>query len=194
MPRAEAGMVTASAGNWSVVLSESWSNPTTQTLPLVPGTFSPFRLVDESNYNRFFSDAINVAKLDFQNEFEEYVEEVESGSALEKEEFEAYFNTIPDIEKPIFVAAMKERLAKRDKERVLDEIQKRQTAEKRASGLEQQIAALKEELSKAKAMSEKERRRRDVEERTLRNAGDAKHVAKRLRQAKKRLRKGKKRR
>ena len=153
-----------------------------------------FRLVDESNYNRFFSDAINVAKMDFQNEFEEYVEEVESGSALEKEEFEAYFNTIPDIEKPIFVAAMKERLAKRDKERVLDEIQKRQTAEKRASGLEQQIAALKEELSKAKAMSEKERRRKDVEERTLRNAGDAKHVAKRLRQAKKRLRKGKKRR
>ena len=34
-------MVTASAGSWSVVLSESWSNPTSQTLPLVPGTFSP---------------------------------------------------------------------------------------------------------------------------------------------------------
>ena len=34
-------MVTISAGSGLDALSESWSNPTSQTLPLVPGTFSP---------------------------------------------------------------------------------------------------------------------------------------------------------
>ena len=34
-------MVTASAGCGLVVLSESWANPTSHTLPLVPGTFIP---------------------------------------------------------------------------------------------------------------------------------------------------------
>ena len=39
--RAAAWMVVASAGSGLVVPSESWANPTTQTLPLVPDTFSP---------------------------------------------------------------------------------------------------------------------------------------------------------
>ena len=34
-------MVAASAGRGLVVLSESWANPTSHTLPLVPGTFIP---------------------------------------------------------------------------------------------------------------------------------------------------------
>ena len=39
-PRASAGVVTALAGSGLFIPSESWANPTTQTLPLVPDTFS----------------------------------------------------------------------------------------------------------------------------------------------------------
>ena len=39
--------MTVSAGSGLVALSESWANPTTQTLPLVPDTFNPLTDADK---------------------------------------------------------------------------------------------------------------------------------------------------
>lgn len=147
------------------------------------------RIVDSENYTRYFSEEINAAKLEFENEREEYLAEVESESGMTEEELVQKFNAVPDMEKPLFVNAMQLQLAEKVRNRAeLAEASQKKAEEQLSEALEEN-ARLRHRVEEFEADAAKAKRRAMVEAGTIRNANDPKHVAKRLRQAKKRARK-----
>ena len=141
--------------------------------------YAGISFIDKDRYVRFFGPSIDAAKASFEKEKSNYINELEHTYTRDIDDA---FEKTPDLEKPFFVAQMGWRRAEAFQLR-------EELARQRALEAEARVKQLESE--KNKAWKNQEKRRQEQETARLRNLEDAKHVRKRLRQAKKRRRKKK---
>jgi len=136
--------------------------------------YTGISFIDKDRYTRFFGSSIDSAKLSYENEKANYINELEESRT---KGIDDAFSKTPDLEKPFFVAQMGWRMA--------EEAKKREKAAKE-SAYEADARAKKLESEKDKAWKTRDKERNEQEAARLRNMQDPKHLRKRRRQAKKR--------
>jgi len=141
--------------------------------------YAGISFIDKDRYVRFFGPSIDAAKVSFEKEKTNYINELEKTYTRDIDDA---FEKTPDLEKPFFVAQMGWRLAEASKKR-------EELARKLA--LEAEIKVKKLESEKENAWKTREKRRQEQEAARLRNLQNPKHLRKRLKQAKKRKKKKK---
>jgi hypothetical protein len=138
--------------------------------------YAGISFIDKDRYLRFFGPSIDAAKTSYEKEKTSYITEVEDTYTRDIDDA---FDKTPDLEKPFFVAQMGWRLAEASQQR-------EELAGQRALEAEAKVKQLESE--KDKAWKTREKKRHEQEAARLRNLQDAKHLRKRLKQAKKRKR------
>ena len=152
---------------------------------------SGLSIVDSQNYSRFFAEETNMARLDFDEEKDAYLKDVESDTGLTRELLEQRFNEVPDLEKPRFVEALQISINQK-LQPILD--QERRSRMETMRKLDEQKAEndrLKELLAEAEKEIDKANRRNAVVLSTMRNSKNPSHIAKKRRQEKKKKRRNK---
>ncbi len=145
--------------------------------------------VDRSRYLQFFGPSIRQAKLSYREQIDGYLRQTEQ--IHRRTEYDAAFDSTPDLEKAFFVAQMGWELARRAEERAAEVASR---AERKTGDAEIRARVAENRASDAEARAEVERKARITAEQQaarLRNLGDPKHLRKREKQAKKRYRKKK---
>lgn len=142
--------------------------------------------VDQPQYVKVFGVDIAQAKLVFAREKEEYLQYVE---AKHRGTLEQAFEQTPDLDKPYFVSQMAWKITLKAREDAAAARERAVQAERKASETSERLTVVEKILDGTGRDKELERLRQEVA--SLRNRQDARHVRKRMRQAKKRRRKKK---
>lgn len=143
--------------------------------------------IDKPRYRKFFGPAVNQAKLDFKDQVQQYLKEVEQTDRLR--DFNDAFDRVPDLEKPFFVGQMGWKLARTIEEKAKRAVE-RATALAAKADSDRQSAEIR--AVEAESAAEAERKRRafvEHEANRQRNLQDSKHRRKKEKQAKARLKK-----
>lgn len=140
--------------------------------------------IDRDRYIRFFGPTINAARLSFESEKNAYVRQLEASSTIS-----ADFEEVPDLEKPLYVSQMGWKLAEDARRREEVERLAKEAALARADAAESRMQKLLAERESGWKLKQRRRERQQIA--TERNAGDLKHIKKRIRQAKARARRNK---
>ena len=143
--------------------------------------------IDQPRYRKFFGPAVNQAKLDYKEQVQKYLEEIEQTDRLH--EFDEAFDRVPDLEKPFFVGQMAWKLARTIEEKAKHAVDLANTKAAKADAARKsaEVRAVDAESS-----AKEERKRRAAAEHEAnrqRNLQDPSHLRKKQRQAKERRKK-----
>lgn len=147
---------------------------------------SGINFIDKDNYIKFFNEDIELAKLNYESEKQEYIDLLETEDKVE--ELDKAFKATPDLEKPLFVDQMSTKIADLSAKKYIREQEENRKKTEIIASKDAEIARLKKEVDKLKNAMQRTERRIQVEEATERNLRNPKHVTKRKKQQKARMR------
>ena len=145
--------------------------------------------VDKARYLKFFGPSIRQAKISYREQIDGYLNQTEQ--IHKRSDYDAAFDSTPDLEKPFFISQMGWVLARRAEEKVADTTQR---AKRNIDEATQRARESEKRAKAAEAEAKNERKGRVTAEQRasqFRNLGDPKHLRKLAKQAKKRRRKKK---
>ena len=142
--------------------------------------YAGITVVDKQRYLRFFGPVVNAARVEFEDQKQKFVQELEP-SQVEKLE-EAFENT-PDLEKPFFVTQLVWRAAEAAERKAAQ-------AAKRAATAEEKVKQLERE--KETNFKVRDNRRKQEQDGRAKHQGDPNRQRKIRNQAKKKMKKKKK--
>lgn len=143
--------------------------------------------IDKDAYVAFFKEDIELAKLKYEEEKLNYINLL--GKIVGVNELDSSFNKTPDLEKPLFVNQMMLKIADISSKKYIETQEDIRKKNDLLSKKDEEIAKLKRQVERHNKEKEKAERRKRIEDATIRNSHDPKHIAKRLKQMKKRKRK-----
>ena len=146
------------------ITSLSADAPSSQAMQecMLNGIYSSGGIISTKCIHPVFWPTIDSAKLKFSEEKDKYIQFVESNLSMAT--LESDFESTPDLDKPYFVSRMDWQLADVMQMREKETKEKLTSANERIKELEALLAG-------------KVQRRKEVEDATLRNAKDPKHIA-----------------